>query len=387
LKKIKFQDTTLRDGEQTPGIAFNFDDKLSLTKIICELGIDSMELGFPAVSSEESDTIKKISKEVINENITFCVFSRALKSDIKVSYESIKLLKNTKIQIVAPSSDLHILHSTSESKKSIIKNVKDSIRYAKVFFENIQFTAQDAPRADRQYLEDLIGVAINNGASTICLPDTIGCCLPNEYQSLIRYVKKIIKPFNNIKIAAHCHNDLGLATANTIAAIDAGVDQVECTLNGIGERAGNTPLEEVAAILDLKNPEKISKNLNLKFIKSASSELEKITKIKIHSNKPVLGRNVFMHASGMHQRAVIENIKTFEILDASKFGFKGGKIALGKVSGRAGVESLLKEAGIKLAKSDLNNFMIYLKNRALDDKKFYDQNIKIFIKGFYKENK
>ena len=252
LKHIKIQDTTLRDGEQTPGVAYSLQDKLELTEAIISLGIDSIEIGFPAASKEEAKTIETISSKFNKSKTEFVVFSRAKESDIDIAYNCLQKTKNKKIQIVAPASDLHILHSTKENKSSLLKNIEKSLLFAKEKFSNIQFTAQDAPRADIIFLKEMVEIAISKGAQTICLPDTTGFSLPNDYASLISTIKGIIDNDKGIMLSAHCHNDLGLATANTIAAINAGADQIEGTINGIGERAGNTPIEEIVAILDLK---------------------------------------------------------------------------------------------------------------------------------------
>lgn len=367
--KIIIQDTTLRDGEQTPYLAFNFSDKVKIIKALIEIGVDVIEIGFPAASIEEKNIIKKISQKFVGANVRLCVFSRALEEDILIANEAIKNYENKKIQIVSPSSDSHIKYSVNKNKDQIISELKNSIILAKKYFKDIQFTAQDAPRAEKKFLYQLIKTAIDLGAKTICLPDTVGYCSPNEYRNLILEVKKLLKNKKNVIIAAHCHNDLGLATANTLAAIEAGALQFECTTNGLGERAGNTPLEEVLAILDLKNKKLLSKKVKLNLLKKTSLLIEKISNINISDNKPILGKNVFMHASGMHQKAVLKKKETFEVLDANKFGLKGAKIAMGKLSGRSALKKILKDNKIKLDENKMNHLMQLIKKEALIKKK------------------
>ena len=369
MKNIKFQDTSLRDGEQTPGVAYNYQDKITIANQLLKLNVDSVELGFPAASQDEAEIIKKIADSYKNKLNVFCVFARAIESDIDIAYDSIKKTKNNRIQIVAPASDLHIKYTTNNNRVDMLKDVETAIKYASSKFQDIQFTAQDAPRADIVFLKELIDVAIKNGAKVICLPDTSGYCLPAEYANLISIIKKFIK-LEKIILSAHCHNDLGLATINTISAIEAGADQVECTINGIGERAGNTPMEGVAAIMNLKYKNVYNNNLNLKFFKEVGSVLSNITGIEPHVNKPLFGKNAFLHSSGMHQKAIINNKETFEVINAEEFGIEGGKLSIGKLSGTAGVTNYLKKMKIFLSDKELKQFMILIKKEAINIKEF-----------------
>lgn len=377
MKKIIFQDTTLRDGEQTPGVAYSYIDKKRITGKLIDLSVDYIELGFPAASKEESEMIRKVANYYKKANTKFCVFARALINDIDIAYESINHIKARRIQIVVPASDLHIRYSTSANKKSILENLEMTLKYAKSKFSDIQLTAQDAPRANFKFLKQIINIGINSGVTTICLPDTAGHCLSNEYASLIKKVKKIVG--NKVLISAHCHNDLGVATSNTIAAIESGADQVEGTINGIGERAGNTPIEEVAAILDLKYKNKFKTKLKFRYFKSISALLESIVNYKIHFNKPIFGRNAFLHASGMHQKAIIKNKNTFEVIDASKFGYKGGKIALGKLSGKAGIKNFLDMHKIKFDSEDIDKISLLIKKESINSKEFNSAEIKKYL--------
>ena len=375
MKNIIFQDTSLRDGEQTPGVAYSLQDKILMTEQLCKLNVNSIELGFPAASNDEAEMVKEISIRYKKSKNIFCVFSRAVQEDVDIAYDSIKETKLNRLQIVAPASDLHIKHSTSKDKASILKDVESVIKYAASKFQEIQFTAQDAPRADIIFLKELIDVAIKNGAKIICLPDTSGFCLPTEYAKLIFSIKNHIGS-DQITLSAHCHNDLGLATINTISAIEAGADQVECTINGIGERAGNTPMEEVAAVMNLKYKHLYTNDINLKYFKETSTTLENITGFKTHFNKPLFGKNAFLHSSGMHQKAIVKNKETFEVINAEDFGIKGGKISIGKLSGSAGVESYLKQMDISLNKDELKKIMILIKKEAIKIKEFDNDNIK-----------
>ena len=378
IKKIKFQDTSLRDGEQTPGIAYSFQDKILMTEKLCKLNVDSIELGFPAASKDEAEMVKEISIRHKNNNNIFCVFARAIESDIDIAFDSIKEVNHNRIQIVIPASELHIKYSTNKDKLTILKDLEVAIKYAASKFDDIQFTAQDAPRADIYFLKELIDVAIKNGAKTICLPDTAGFCLPTEYGKLFSSIKKYIGSAP-ILLSAHCHNDLGLATINTISAIEAGADQVECTINGIGERAGNTPMEEVAAIMNLKYKNSYSNNINLKYLKQTSAKLETVINMKVHFNKPLFGRNVFLHSSGMHQKAIIENKETFEVINADEFGIEGGKISIGKLSGSAGIKYFLDKLDISINDQELKKLVFFIKKESINIKEFDINSIKKII--------
>ena len=363
-KEIIIQDTTLRDGEQTPGIAFNLDAKLKIFRILEKIGVDCIEVGFPAASSEEENIIKNLCKKLDKKHTTICVFARALEKDILIAREVTKLAKNVKIQIVAPVSDIQIKYSINKDKEQIICQLKKTIDLAKKYFNSIQFTAQDSTRANMTFLNNVLNIAVKHGASSICLPDTTGFSTPMEYTKLIKKVRKQFINNKKIKISAHCHNDLGLATANTLAAIENEVDQVECTLGGLGERAGNAPLEEILAILNLKYKNMLSKNINFKYFSKAKELIESICQIKIHNNKPILGKNVFTHASGMHQKAVLENRESFEILKSEKFGIKGGILSFGKLSGKSALIKILNENNLSSGKIDVEKIIPYLKKEA-----------------------
>ena len=349
-----------------------------MTEKLCKLNVNSIELGFPAASKDEAEMVKEISIRNKNVNNILSVFARAIESDIDVAYDSIKEANFNRIQIVAPASELHIKYSTSKDKMTILKDVELAIKYASSKFKDIQFTAQDAPRADISFLKELIDVAIKNGAKIICLPDTAGFCMPIEYGKLFSNIKKYIGS-EKIFLSAHCHNDLGLATINTISAIEAGADQVECTINGIGERAGNTPMEEVAAIMNLKYKNIYANDINLKYFKEASSTLENIIDLETHFNKPLFGKNAFLHSSGMHQKAIIKNKETFEVINAEEFGIEGGKISIGKLSGRAGLKNYLDQINIILDSEELKKLMILIKKEAINIKQFDKKNIQKII--------
>ncbi len=361
---IIIQDTTLRDGEQTPGIAFNLNDKLKIFRILESIGVDTIEVGFPAASSEEENIIKNLCKKIKSKSVNICVFTRTLEKDIRVAIDVTKSVNNAKVQIVAPVSDLQIEYSTNKSKEQIILDLKESLKLAKKHFKTIQFTAQDATRANIRFLKEALKVAVDQGASTLCLPDTTGFSTPTEYAKLIKQVKKQFEKKSSVRVAAHCHNDLGLATANTLAAIRSGVDQIECTLGGLGERAGNAPLEEIIAILNLKHKRLLSNKINLKYFNKARELLESTIKIKTHNNKPIFGRNVFKHASGMHQKAILENRESFEVLKAEKFGIEGGLVCFGKLSGKSALIKILKENNYDHRKLNIKKIIPFLKKEA-----------------------
>ncbi|OUU62609.1 MAG: hypothetical protein CBC22_03710 [Alphaproteobacteria bacterium TMED62] len=363
-KKIKIQDTTLRDGEQTPGIAFNLSNKLKIFEILEKIGVDTIEVGFPAASIEEEKIIKNLCNKVSKKHTTICVFARSLEKDILIAREATKSINNVKLQIVMPVSDLQIEYSINKNKDQIIIQIKEIIKLAKKYFNNIQFTAQDCTRADIRFLKKSLKVAVQSGASSLCLPDTTGFSTPLEYSKLIKEIKKQFVNNKEIKISAHCHNDLGLATANTLAAIGSGADQIECTIGGLGERAGNAPLEEIIAILNLKYKDVLSKKINLKYFNRAKKLIESISKIKMHDNKPIFGTNVFTHASGMHQKAIIKNRKSFEIIKAESFGIKGGIVRFGKLSGRSALIKILNENNFSFKTINFEKVIPILKKEA-----------------------
>lgn len=294
--KIKILDTTLRDGEQAPGFSMNIKEKIEVAKQLEKLGVDIIEAGFAKSSKEDFEAIKEISKIV--KDATIGTLARANKDDIDCAWEAVKKAQKSRIKVFIATSDIHMKYKLHMSKEEVLKRVEESIKYAKKYCDNIQFSAEDATRSDPEFLHKVLEKAIESGASTIGIPDTVGYIMPEELYNLITNIKNNVKNIENIDIAVHCHNDLGMATANTLAGIKAGATQIDCTINGIGERAGNTALEEIVMLLKTRSDlYGFTTNINSKEIFNTSKLITNITEIEVQPNKPVVGRNAFLHES------------------------------------------------------------------------------------------
>ena len=337
------------------------------------MNIPIIELGFPAAGESEIEAIKKIGSEFKNSNTktVFCVCARAIMHDIEMADKAISNYPYSRIQILMPSSDTHINATLNVSKTKVLEMTRNSIIKAKKYFDDIQFTAIDSLRSNKNFLSELILVAAEAGVNTISLPDSVGFATPYDYYTLVSDIKKVLLNYGKIIIATHCHNDLGLATANTLAGIKAGARQVECTVNGIGERAGNTSFEEVLMSIKVRNdifPYK--SNLISNNIKKTSKLVEKISKIRVQKNKAIVGDNAFMHASGIHQHAILKNAKTYQILNPKDIGINKIQLPLGKLSGKHAISERLKQLGVNLSSNKLSFIFEKFKEIAKNKKKF-----------------
>ena len=326
-------DTTLRDGEQVPGCQLNTVEKIQVAKALEGLGVDVIEAGFPVSSPDDFKSVVEISKAVTWP--TICALTRAVENDIKVAADALEYAKHKRIHTGIGTSDYHIKYKFNSTREEIIERAVAAVKYAKKFVEDGQFYAEDAGRTDNEYLARVIEAVIKAGATVVNIPDTTGYCLPDEFGRKIKFLKENVKGIDNVVIATHCHNDLGMATANTISGIMNGARQAEVTINGIGERAGNTSLEEVAMIFKSHHETNIVTNINTQKIYGISRMVSSLMNMPVQPNKAIVGRNAFAHSSGIHQDGVLKNRESYEIIDPKDVGIDENSIVLTARSGRA----------------------------------------------------
>ena len=349
---VKIFDTTLRDGEQVPGCKLNTKQKLVIAKRLDELGVDVIEAGFPVSSPGDFNSVVEISKIVKNASV--CGLSRAVKNDIKVAAEALKYAKKPRIHTGIGTSDSHITHKFKSSREKIIEIGFDAVKYAKTFVKDVEFYAEDAGRTENEFLARVCEKMIEAGATVLNIPDTTGYCLPEEYGEKIKYLIDNVKNIDKAVISCHCHNDLGLATANSIAGIINGARQIECTINGIGERAGNTSLEEVVMIMRQHPTLNLDTNINSKLLFDTSNLVSEGMGMPVQPNKAIVGANAFAHSSGIHQDGVIKNRETYEIINPTDVGVNESAIILTARSGRAALAYKAKKIGYNLSKNELD---------------------------------
>jgi 2-isopropylmalate synthase len=350
--KVQIFDTTLRDGEQVPGCKLNLPEKLEIARALEELGVDVIEAGFPISSPGDFDSVTQISK--IIKHATVCALSRAVESDIEAAAGALKYAKRPRIHTGLGTSDFHIKNKFNSTRDEMIKRAVYATKFAKKFVEDVEFFCEDAGRSDHEYLARVVEAVIKAGATVVNIPDTTGYCLPEQYGRLIKYLVDNVPNIHKATISAHCHNDLGLATANSIAAVANGARQIECTINGIGERAGNTSLEEVVMVM------RQHKELGLytDIVTQQLYPLSRLVSEKMHMivqpNKAIVGANAFAHSSGIHQDGVIKNRENYEIIDPAEVGVSESTIVLTARSGRAALRYRLQLLGFPVEKYDLN---------------------------------
>jgi len=364
MKKIFIFDTTLRDGEQVPGCQLNTVEKIEVAKSLEELGVDVIEAGFPASSPGDFQSVVEISKAVTNPVI--CALTRAVKSDIDAAVSALEFAKKKRIHTGIGSSDVHIKHKFNSTREKVLQQGVDAVMYAKKFVEDVEFYAEDAGRADNSFLAKMVEAVIKAGATVVNIPDTTGYCLPSEFGAKIKYLYEHVKNIDKAIISVHCHNDLGLATANTISAVQNGARQIEVTINGVGERAGNTSLEEAVMILQTRKDLNAKTNINSKKILPVSRLVSRLMRMPVQANKAIVGRNAFAHSSGIHQDGVLKNRFTYEIIKPEDVGVKT-TIILTARSGRSALTHHLKVLGYQITKEKLGK--IYENFLILADKK------------------
>ena len=364
-QKVQIFDTTLRDGEQVPGCKLNTEQKLIIAQRLDELGVDVIEAGFPISSPGDFNSVEAISKAV--KNATVCALTRAVKDDIDAAARAIQFAKKPRIHTGIGTSETHIKYKFNASQDEIINRAAEAVFYAKSFVDDVEFYAEDAGRTDNVFLAKICSEAIKAGATVLNIPDTTGYCLPDEYGAKIKYLKENVIGIENAILSCHCHNDLGLATANSIEGVINGARQIECTINGIGERAGNTSLEEVVMILRQHPRLGLDTNINSKLLYSTSQMVSDHIGMLVQPNKAIIGANAFSHSSGIHQDGMIKNKSTYEIIDPKDVGVNDSSIILTARSGRAALAYRAKKIGYELTKLQLD--IVYLEFVKLADRK------------------
>jgi len=371
--QIQIFDTTLRDGEQVPGCKLNTPQKIIISKQLDLLGVDVIEAGFPVSSPGDFKSVEEISKIV--KNATVCGLTRSVENDIKVAAEALKYAKKPRIHTGIGTSDSHIVHKFKSNKDAIIERAARAVSYAKSFVDDVEFYAEDAGRTDNEYLARVCEAVIKAGATVLNIPDTTGYCLPHEYGAKIKYLKENVKGIDKAIISCHCHNDLGLATANSIEGIINGARQIECTINGIGERAGNTALEEVVMIMKQHPYLNLDTNINTQMLYGISQLVSESMGIYTQPNKAIVGANAFAHSSGIHQDGVIKNRETYEIIDPKDVGVTESAIVLTARSGLAALAYRAKNVGYELTKLELDIVYAEFLNFADTKKEVIDSDI------------
>ena len=351
-EKVQIFDTTLRDGEQVPGCKLDTNQKLVIANRLDEMGVDIIEAGFPVSSPGDFLSVSEISKIV--KNATVCGLTRAVKNDIDVAAAALKYAKKPRIHTGIGTSNSHIIHKLNTTREDIIARAKYAVSYAKSYVEDVEFYAEDAGRTDNDFLARVCEEVIKSGATVLNIPDTTGYCLPEEYGAKIKYLKENVKGIENVIISCHCHNDLGMATANSIAGAINGARQIECTINGIGERAGNTALEEVVMIFKQHPYLNLDTSINTRELNEMSRLVSDSMGMMVQPNKAIVGANAFSHSSGIHQDGVIKNRETYEIMDPLEVGVNESSIILTARSGRAALAYRAKKVGYELTKIQLD---------------------------------
>ena len=358
-------DTTLRDGEQVPGCQLNTVEKIQVAKALEQLGVDVIEAGFPVSSPGDFNSVIEISKAVTWP--TICALTRAVEHDIDVAFEALKYAKHKRIHTGIGTSDEHIQYKFNSTREEILERAVEATKYAKRYVDDVEFYCEDAGRTDNEYLARVVEAVIKAGATVVNIPDTTGYCLPQEYYEKIKYLKEHVDGIDRAIISTHCHNDLGMATANSLNGVLAGARQVEVTVNGIGERAGNTSLEEIAMILKCHKSIGIETNINTTKIYPISRMVSSLMNMPVQPNKAIVGRNAFAHSSGIHQDGVLKNVHTYEIMDPKDVGIDDNSIVLTARSGRAALKHRLHINGVDVEESKLDK--IYEKFLQLADQK------------------
>ena len=351
-EKVQIFDTTLRDGEQVPGCKLDTNQKLVIANHLDEMGVDIIEAGFPVSSPGDFLSVSEISKVV--KNAIVCGLTRALKNDIDIAAQALQFAKRPRIHTGIGTSNSHIQYKLNTTREDIIARAKFAVSHAKSYVEDVEFYAEDAGRTDNDFLARVCEEVIKSGATVLNIPDTTGYCLPEEYGAKIKYLKENVKGIDNVILSCHCHNDLGMATANAVAGAINGARQIECTINGIGERAGNTALEEVVMIFKQHPYLNLDTNVNSRKLNEISRLVSESMGMFVQPNKAIVGANAFAHSSGIHQDGVIKNRATYEIMDPLDVGVNESSIVLTARSGRAALAYRAKKIGYELTKIQLD---------------------------------
>jgi len=373
-QRITIFDTSLRDGEQSPGASMTVAEKLRLAKQLKILGVDVIEAGFPVASNGDFEAVRQIASKI--KNVTICALARCCPQDIIAAGNALHDAKSKRIHVFIATSEIHMKHKLDMSKQQVIDNVETSVKAAKKYTDDVEFSAEDATRSDVDFLIEVFTVAIAAGATTINIPDTVGYSTPNEYADLVKKMRENVKGIESVTISVHCHNDLGLATANSLAAIQEGAGQIECTVNGIGERSGNCALEEIVMGLKTRHDQfNHFTNINSRELLKTSRMVSKITGMTVQPNKAIVGQNAFAHEAGIHQHGVIKHRQTYEIMNAEDVGFESNQMVIGKHSGQHAIKQWLKLQQIEMSREKIVKLSKMVKQMADNKKQVDDQDI------------
>jgi 2-isopropylmalate synthase len=372
-------DTTLRDGEQSPGASMTISDKMMLARQLARLNVDVIEAGFPISSDGDFESVKRIAKEV--KSVVIAGLARAGKGDIDRCWEAVRYAAKPRIHVFIATSDIHLKYKLKKTRKEVLKAARQAVAYAKSLCPNVEFSAEDATRSDLQYLCEVVEAVIDEGADVVNIPDTVGYTFPSEYGQTIRYLRENVPNINKTILSVHCHNDLGLAVANSLSAIQNGARQVECTVNGIGERAGNASLEEIVmALRTRKDLFGVDTRVNSKELFPSSSMLTNLTGMKVQANKAIVGKNAFAHEAGIHQDGMIKEKLTYEIMRPETVGIKESKLVMGKHSGSHALRKRYLELGFKLSDAELKKAYVLFKKVADKKKEVFDEDLIVTVR-------
>jgi 2-isopropylmalate synthase len=381
--KIDIFDTTLRDGEQVPGCKLNTSEKIELALKLEELGVDIIEAGFPVSSPGDFSSVNEISKIITKASV--CGLTRAVQKDIEVAGEALKYAKRPRIHTGIGTSDLHIRAKFNSTREDILQRAIQCVKWAKNFVDDVEFYAEDAGRTDNEYLARVVEAVIKAGATVVNIPDTTGYCLPHQYGDKIAYLVNNVPNIDKAILSCHCHNDLGLATANSIAGVISGARQIECTINGLGERAGNTSLEEVVMILKQHKELEFSTNINAKLLNPLSQLVAETMRMPVQCNKAIVGSNAFSHSSGIHQDGFLKDALTYEIIDPSEVGAEASKIVLTARSGRSALAHRFHKLGFEFSRNDIDVLYTSFLKVADTKKEVMEDDLRLLAKDYSKE--
>ena len=384
-EKIQIFDTTLRDGEQVPGCKLDKQQKMRIAEKLDELGVDVIEAGFPISSPGDYDAVRAIGKMV--KNATVCGLTRANKKDIEVAAQALEYASKPRIHTGIGTSESHMKFKFKASPQEIIDRAAEAVAYAKTFVDDVEFYAEDAGRSANSFLAEVCTEVIKAGATVLNIPDTTGYCLPDDYGTKIQYLKTHVSNINSVIISCHCHNDLGLATANSIAGIRNGARQIECTINGIGERAGNTSMEEVVMILKQHPYLNFHTDINTRMLTEMSNLVSENMGMIVQPNKAIVGANAFAHSSGIHQDGVIKNRETYEIIDPAEVGVTESSIILTARSGRSALAYRFKSIGFEVSKLELDYLYQHFLQIADRKKEVGNEDLHIIMNEFQYSNR
>lgn len=382
-RKIDIFDTTLRDGEQVPGCKLNTAEKVELAQVLESLGVDIIEAGFPVSSPGDFNSVREITKVIKNASVAG--LSRAVQKDIEVAADALKYAMRPRIHTGIGTSDLHIRSKFNSTREDILQRAIQCVKWAKSYVHDVEFYAEDAGRTDNEYLARVVEAVINAGATVVNIPDTTGYCLPFQYGDKIAYLINNVPNIDKATISCHCHNDLGLATANSIAGVIAGAGQIECTINGLGERAGNTSLEEVVMIIKQHHALGFYTNIKTEMLNPVSRLVSDTMRMPVQPNKAIVGSNAFAHSSGIHQDGFLKDAQTYEIISPESVGAEGSKIVLTARSGRSALAHRFHKLGYQFTRNDVDTLYEKFLEVADRSKEVTDEDLHIMARQYTQE--